>query len=555
MADYVFRPNCVNRRACQSFIQWTPSVSELTICLLFGAEIKASSRFRLYDHDYNMADNAEGMEEMANTNINTSEKVDKGADGDSKQKIVDLSAVETSLKARTHGRPNLPNVLTQYGLEEKDNKVQKENVKRAKSKQRSEKHDELDKSEKLSRLIEERYRQVMDNLQKRQQISAKTKSHKVEEESVTKKKTEYHPLQHDDSFLSEMHKTDVARIIELQDKMMKEGKLKSQCDVDKFWEDIQQPSVFYSYFKVNRQTAKVPVNEDTVQNNMSDQIRDTEPSSIQPLDTEFRSLSHISESHDSRASSRQLWAITRQYRHQFAQGVHPSKTKISSSKLAALELERHCPRLEMPKLHCFTMDLGEKPPDPVEIQRGIELKIQQKERKKFQRKLHKMHQLAMANGAASNRIMERQPELAQFLAERPLRDVIAALAPREEASSSSEEELPPPRDFFLTEHLDDSGSIHLPRLPPDDQGLIRHSSKTEESGFSSSVKGTSSRKRRSRSKSSKSETPELPVSLMGPDTPLTFTDVLSREKVLEAKCLSTMWTNYLQAGKSVFSQS
>lgn len=52
------------------------------------------------------------------------EKVDKGADGDSRQKIVDLSAVETSLKARTHGRPNLPNVLTQYGLEEKDNKVQ-----------------------------------------------------------------------------------------------------------------------------------------------------------------------------------------------------------------------------------------------------------------------------------------------------------------------------------------------------------------------------------------------------------------------------------------------
>ena len=38
-----------------------------------------------------------------------------------------------------------------------------------------------------------------------------------------------------------------------------------------------------------------------------------------------------------------------------------------------------------------------------QIKRKIELKAREKNRKKFQRKLRKMHQLAMANAAAANR--------------------------------------------------------------------------------------------------------------------------------------------------------
>ena len=34
--------------------------------------------------------------------------------------------------------------------------------------------------------------------------------------------------------------------------MKREGKLKTQSDVDKFWEEITQPDVFYAQFKVNR---------------------------------------------------------------------------------------------------------------------------------------------------------------------------------------------------------------------------------------------------------------------------------------------------------------
>ena len=44
----------------------------------------------------------------------------------------------------------------------------------------------------------------------------------------------------------------IFQIVELQDKMKKEGKLRTQSDVDKFWEEITQPDVFYAQFKVNR---------------------------------------------------------------------------------------------------------------------------------------------------------------------------------------------------------------------------------------------------------------------------------------------------------------
>ena len=44
----------------------------------------------------------------------------------------------------------------------------------------------------------------------------------------------------------------ILQIVELQDKMRREGKLKTQSDVDKFWEEITQPDVFYAQFKVNR---------------------------------------------------------------------------------------------------------------------------------------------------------------------------------------------------------------------------------------------------------------------------------------------------------------
>ena len=44
----------------------------------------------------------------------------------------------------------------------------------------------------------------------------------------------------------------ILQIVELQDKMRREGKLRTQSDVDKFWEEITQPDVFYAQFKVNR---------------------------------------------------------------------------------------------------------------------------------------------------------------------------------------------------------------------------------------------------------------------------------------------------------------
>jgi len=42
------------------------------------------------------------------------------------------------------------------------------------------------------------------------------------------------------------------QIVVLQDKLKREGKLRTQGDVDQFWRDIRRPEVFYQHFKVSR---------------------------------------------------------------------------------------------------------------------------------------------------------------------------------------------------------------------------------------------------------------------------------------------------------------
>ena len=42
------------------------------------------------------------------------------------------------------------------------------------------------------------------------------------------------------------------QIVALQDRMKKDGKLKTQSDIDKFWDEITQPEVFYAQFKIKR---------------------------------------------------------------------------------------------------------------------------------------------------------------------------------------------------------------------------------------------------------------------------------------------------------------
>lgn len=46
------------------------------------------------------------------------------------------------------------------------------------------------------------------------------------------------------------------QIVQLQDKLVREGKLRTPTDLDAFWQKIQQPEVFYAHFKSQKSSGK-----------------------------------------------------------------------------------------------------------------------------------------------------------------------------------------------------------------------------------------------------------------------------------------------------------
>lgn len=200
----------------------------------------------------------------------------------------------------------------------------------------------------------------------------------------------------------------------------------------------------------------------------------------------------------------------------------------------------------MPQLHCFTMDLGEKPPDPEQLAREAELKVKIKQRKRFLRKLHRMHQMAMANNAATNRILENHGELSNALDGNTLRDVISIL--------------PAPEDQYISEDdLKMPDSVY-PALPPPrtsiSQGSSRRSLVSRESR-TSLMSRESFRKESSRRKlgSREQSRPAQPAPPPPPPIPLTLDEIRQKSRSLDAKCLSSNWINYMRSGREVIGES
>ncbi|XP_052087394.1 uncharacterized protein LOC127724468 isoform X3 [Mytilus californianus] len=510
-------------------------------------------------------------DEYEDTDVDT----DKEGESSRPQSMrIDLTRVRSAYSAKTHKESNLPSVLTDYGME--DDKT-KEKGRRKKKKIKSEKeNDDMDgntdkrkkKREENRRKIvyrssSERYQQIMENQEdggnfyskkvsglalrvktqsdSRSQTPRTPRTPRQEEEETkkaqknsVKKKLKRHELSTNTDFLKTVPKTEMAKIIELQDKLMKEGKLKTQAEVDRFWLDIKKPDVYSSYFKPALQTQASGSGSATSSLNRSNLETHSTVAALQ--DYPGRSLSQISErsSVPGLYKDTQDWAITQQFKHQH------SHTKVASpQKSRSSDLEKKFPKTQMPQLHCFTMDLGEKPPDPEQLAREAELKVKIKQRKRFLRKLHRMHQMAMANNAATNRILDKHGELSSFLEGNTLRDVLSIL-PAPEDQYISEEDLRMPDSVY-------------PAIPPPRMSVSQGSSKprslvSRESRTSLASRG-SFRKESSRRKLGK-ELPPPP-----PPIPLTLDEIRQKTRTIEPKCLSTNWINYMRNGRPVQSES
>ncbi|XP_033740837.1 uncharacterized protein LOC117327776 isoform X2 [Pecten maximus] len=474
---------------------------------------------------------------------------------------VDLTRIKSGYKGKLHSQSNLPNVLNEYGMEEKENKYKesRKTHKERQSKKTAKEPEETDSKEKRRKKREERYLQLMEERQSMpegSQYFSKKVSHMMtrlntpregnthhgepddsqkQEKPILKKKMEKHVLTTNSDYLKDMPKSDIAKIVELQDKLMKEGKLKTHYDIDKFREDIKKPEVFNSYFK----NAKTSDTGSVVGSTIS-------LPKVQPPNP--RALGHIAEA--SRPPTREEWAVT----HQFAPKYEETKA-MTSKKQGISDQEKRFPKPQMPPLKCFAMDLGEKPADPEEIQRQAELKVRIKQRKKFLRKLHRMHQMAMAHSAAASRIMENHGEIGGILDGNSLRDVASMYSGIQNFISV----LPAPEDQYISQQDVEVAEIGG-QLMQDDHSRGSSSNGSFRSRATLHSRGSLASRGSQQSRGSKSvRTPGLRRRLQSresnrtkaPPLPLTMDEIRGKTKVIEAKCLSSNWMNYMKSGTNI----
>ncbi|GFR68243.1 hypothetical protein ElyMa_003727300 [Elysia marginata] len=505
-----------------------------------------------------------------------------------------LAKVEKPLLKSTinYNQPSLPSLLTNYGLGNEDGEDKKKEKEQGKEKQkelkkRKKKTNTFDDSEDekalmraqekeehylklvkdlyrlrdyyyneysslLGEKVEKQRRQIRerDNLRRNQQEKEEEEQRKASHR--VKKRLERHTLETTPS-TTNVPKTDLYHIVGLEDKLRREGKLKTPSDYSKFREEMEEPLTFYKTFRVKKTTDlhSYPSSMADHSSNYSQQVESQDNIfSMAPTcvveEPGHRSLSRISESREpSRAGHRpDHWAITQQY-----PALYKQKRRSFQGRKSIVDtqndLDKRFPKLEMPKLHCFTMDLAKKPPDPEEVRQQAELRAKEKQRKTAIRTYTKMYQLAMSNAAVSNRILDQHEDMDMIINGPDLCDVIAdhhwmtayglcEVEPQEEAI-----------------HAADGGPMGEDRAVCTESDQHRDSDSAVQSRQPSAASAKRSPKSqngsRQASASSKKTLPEIEAKPT--PMPLTLTEITGKCNIMEAKTLSTLWNNYLRAGK------
>ncbi|KAL8595083.1 hypothetical protein ACOMHN_019121 [Nucella lapillus] len=575
-------------------------------------------------------DDKENTDNQENGEQNEKELEEKEAEEDEKDKDqgtkeepepereaieIDLSRMKTLYQFRN--RPTLPYLLTEYGMEDKGAPPVRRKEKEKKKKKRMSFGDDSGRDREKEKQIEERQLQVLEDMnklrdyyydeyssllqnkvdQQRHEIRQNTRmmQNKIAQQEETarqeshrvKRRLERNAFVSNSDFLEDLPKSDLFYITQLKDKLIKEGTLKSQTDFDIFWQRIQQPEIFYMYFKVPK--SDDPMYRDDFNENASSRAASTwkcsgstvhqldhSPAPLRSLpDAGPRALSRIAEARESSRPGTRLgqhWAITQQFpaqqreprekRRSSFTGLKQHVPHLKSTYLQDLEKrfpKRRFPKLEMPKLHCFTMNLGPNAPDPDEVRHQVSLRELEKNRKKYTYKLNKMHQLAMTNAAAASRILEMHEDMDFIINGAPLKDLIsdqhfysglpapqqAAEAPGPASSSPLRRLLDPSEQYYALPSVLEQEEREVSTIPSH-----RSSKKTGRSSKSRSSKKSTTSKRDGETPV-KVEPIPLCLSEVVDNThivpiPLSLLEVVDNTRIIEAKCLSTLWTNYMK---------
>jgi len=482
----------------------------------------------------------------------------------------------------------MPSLLTDYGLEEKlPPKIVKKVKIRRESKNQDKKKNSFDDADNEAELEKNRekdeyYERMVSDLYKlrdyyyneyssllqdkvgkqrrqmkeRDLILLKQKEKKVEEERkanhTVKKRLVRHTLDTTPVTVA-VPKTDIYHIVGLEQKLKKQGKLKTMSDFTKFREEMEDPEAFKAQFNTPKNTAP-PENVKSPRTSLLSSSQgqgsdlfsmDPEPV-VEPTAGHPRALSRISEKYEaSRPATRENWAVTQQHQHnnrrRSSGAVQPLVQKKSDP---TADLEKRFPKLEMPQLRCFTMNLDSKPPDAEVVLQQADLRAREKQRKKALRTVTKMYQLAMANSATSHRIMDQQGDDLDLMLNGPdLCDTIAdhhwmaAYGMRSGTEDLSGE--------VMEEQQEMEQEVELWSQQP-----VMSDGQAEVTDPMMLMDDAQSRASSKRSRGSAKSQISLPPLETRPPLPLTLNEIQGGCNIKEAKGLSTLWTNYLRSGNN-----
>ncbi|XP_006815482.1 uncharacterized protein LOC100371866 [Saccoglossus kowalevskii] len=402
--------------------------------------------------------------------------------------------------------------------------------------------------------------QRTDDLNKK--ILEKQEKERAEKRAIIKKKFERSSLINDSSFAKSIPKTQWYRIIALQDKMIKEGVLKSQGDIDEFWHEMSVPEKYNEKFGFN-----VKSNDASLHGSSSTISVSSHHSSDKanlPADS-FIPMVQIEEDREpSRPSTKgaQSWAVTQQFKKNYGYLSTPVKGRRTSIHPKALAVDQRFPKVELPPLATFTLDLSPKKDDPEILKMTEEFRIRAKIRERERRRLRMMYEYALAHQAATHRILNKKEEFGWIVEGPSIGELISGINQEPEMQDYPVLPSPPPphSDDLSLPNLDEddgtSGYLALPSTSSKPGPLSAIEEMSEEhrsvhSGFSrdSSRKSASSGKSRQSSgkrrlKSASSISSDVAPRPPPKPLPLTMNEILDDCVIKEAKCLSTLWTNY-----------
>ncbi|XP_022089935.1 uncharacterized protein LOC110978908, partial [Acanthaster planci] len=261
---------------------------------------------------------------------------------------------------------------------------------------------------KLNDRVEDQRREIQrrtDQLNRKilmKELKEKRESHKV------KKRFEKSSLNHDNTFLENLPRTKLHQVICLEEKLMKEGKLRTIEDLEKFWSDIEKPENFALMFGGGEAPATVGYgthvgSQEDIHTVTEPSLCNSQTSSLtslnqedRPMDAFTRGLSQIYEdSEPSRPGTKtggsQSWAVTQQLKKADKAGKNGPRM-TPSLKEQEPDPTVQLGKVEFPQLSCFTLDLEPPTEDPEAVRMREEYRHKARMRDFEKKRIQKMYE-------------------------------------------------------------------------------------------------------------------------------------------------------------------